>query len=58
MAKINIDPRTLNKSVFGYSEIWTQNDVFNLLERITGEAVPREHVCATAYSIRFLWFYL
>ncbi|OTA94710.1 hypothetical protein M434DRAFT_253549 [Hypoxylon sp. CO27-5] len=44
VAKIIADPRTLNKSVFIYSQVWTQNDVFNLLEKITGESVPREHV--------------
>ncbi|KAL4749483.1 hypothetical protein BDW72DRAFT_214061 [Aspergillus terricola var. indicus] len=36
-AKIISDPRTINKKVFAFTETWTQNQVFSLIERITGE---------------------
>ncbi|KAI5925127.1 NAD(P)-binding protein [Camillea tinctor] len=45
-ARIIADPRTLNKSVLAYGEVWCQNDVFDAIERIAGEPVPREHVSA------------
>lgn len=44
LARIIADPKTLNKQVFCYSEVWTQNDVFNLWERVTGESIPRDPV--------------
>ncbi|KAI1131415.1 NAD(P)-binding protein [Nemania abortiva] len=44
VARIIADPRTLNKMVFCYSQVLTQNGVFGLVERITGEPVPREYL--------------
>lgn len=42
VAKIIADPRTLSKSVFGYSAVHTQNAVWDILERVSGESVPRD----------------
>jgi hypothetical protein len=53
VARIITDSRTLNKSVFAYGEIWTQNSVWNTLERLSGETVPRKYVsliCLTVIS--------
>ncbi|KAH8886018.1 NAD(P)-binding protein [Thozetella sp. PMI_491] len=44
VARIVTDPRTLNKMVFAYSEVWTQNEVWDALERVTGETIPREYI--------------
>jgi hypothetical protein len=30
VARIIVDPKTLNKQVFCYSDMWTQNDVYEL----------------------------
>ncbi|SPJ78642.1 related to isoflavone reductase homolog P3 [Fusarium torulosum] len=43
VARIITDPRTLNKSVFIYNEIWTQNGLFDLLEKVSGEQIPRKY---------------
>lgn len=40
VARIIVDPRTLNKRVFAYGEVLTQNDAIALTERVTGEKVP------------------
>ncbi|KPM38526.1 hypothetical protein AK830_g8063 [Neonectria ditissima] len=42
VARIIVDPRTLNRSVFVYNEVRTQEDIFALLEAASGEAIPRE----------------
>ncbi|KAH7000339.1 hypothetical protein EDB80DRAFT_109974 [Ilyonectria destructans] len=44
VARIIADPRTLNKSVFVYNEIWTQEQIFTLLEKGSGEKIPREYL--------------
>lgn len=43
VAEIIADPRTLNKSVFAYTEVMTLNEMVKLQERISGEKieVPR-----------------
>ncbi|CAJ0554450.1 Ff.00g129630.m01.CDS01 [Fusarium sp. VM40] len=43
VARIITDPRTLNKSVFIYNEIWTQKGLFDLLEKVSGERIPRNY---------------
>jgi hypothetical protein len=52
VAKVIADPRTLNKSVFTYSEVLTSNEVFNIVERLSGEDLERKYVRGTllAYS--------
>ncbi|CAH0055650.1 unnamed protein product [Clonostachys solani] len=44
VARIIVDPRTLNKSVFVFNEIWTQNRIFDLMEKLSSEEIPRNHV--------------
>ena len=44
VARIIADPRTLNKQVFAYGDVITQNDAFDLVEKYTGETIPRNHV--------------
>ncbi|EQB44115.1 isoflavone reductase [Colletotrichum gloeosporioides Cg-14] len=42
VSRIIADPRTLNKMVFAYGDVITQNGAFELLEKVSGEAIPRE----------------
>ena len=44
LARVVLDPRTLNKMVFAYSEVKTQNEVYDLLERVSGETIPRNYL--------------
>lgn len=44
VARIIADPRTLSRSVFAYSELWTQNQIYDLLERLSQENIKRNHV--------------
>ncbi|KAJ0339230.1 hypothetical protein COL154_012514 [Colletotrichum chrysophilum] len=44
VSRIISDPKTLNKMVFAYGEVVTQNGAFELLEKVSREAVPREYV--------------
>lgn len=44
VARIIADPRTLNHMVFAYNELITQNQVYDLLEKMGGEKVKRNHV--------------
>ncbi|KAI3532382.1 isoflavone reductase family protein [Colletotrichum filicis] len=42
VSRIIADPRTLNKMVFAYGEVKTQNEAFDILEKVSGETVTRE----------------
>ncbi|KAF4913285.1 Isoflavone reductase-like protein [Colletotrichum viniferum] len=42
--RIIADRSTLNKMVFAYGEVITQNDAFELLERVSGETVRRQFI--------------
>ncbi|KAH7303345.1 hypothetical protein B0I35DRAFT_364420 [Stachybotrys elegans] len=44
VARIISDPRTLNRQVFAYGEVTTQNQVFQLVEKWSGEAIPRKYM--------------
>ncbi|KAJ9144968.1 Isoflavone reductase [Pleurostoma richardsiae] len=44
VAHIISDPKTLNKMVFAYNEVLTLNDVYDLLEKRSGETVDRNYV--------------
>lgn len=44
VAKIIVDDRTLNKMVLVYGEMWSQNEVYDLLEKISGEKLERKYV--------------
>ncbi|RBR10679.1 uncharacterized protein FIESC28_09385 [Fusarium coffeatum] len=41
LARIITDDRTLNKSVFAYNEVWTQEQIHSHLEKVSGEKIPR-----------------
>ncbi|KAJ4320122.1 hypothetical protein N0V84_006009 [Fusarium piperis] len=44
VARIITDERTLNQYVFAYNEVWTQNQIWDHLEKISGEKIPRTSV--------------
>ncbi|KAK2774807.1 isoflavone reductase family protein [Colletotrichum kahawae] len=44
VSRIIADQKTLNKMVFAYGEVMTQSNAFDLLEKVSGETVPREFV--------------
>ncbi|KAL7763912.1 hypothetical protein ACKLNR_007270 [Fusarium oxysporum f. sp. zingiberi] len=48
VAQIITDSRTLNRMVFAYNEIWTQNQIYDLLEKLSGERLDRKYVPAEA----------
>lgn len=48
MARIILDDRTLNKMVFAYNSVVTQNQIYDLLEEISDEKVTRNYVRLTA----------
>ncbi|PNP76834.1 hypothetical protein FNYG_09850 [Fusarium nygamai] len=41
IAKIITDERTLNKYIFAYNEVWTQEEIYSHLEKVSGEKIPR-----------------
>ncbi|KAJ9617103.1 hypothetical protein H2200_000824 [Cladophialophora chaetospira] len=44
------DERTLNAMVFVYNELWTSNQVYDLLEKLSGEKIPRKYTSAKDYE--------
>jgi uncharacterized protein YbjT (DUF2867 family) len=52
VARTITDPRTINKSVFCYSEMKTMTDVYNILDRVTGRKFERNYVCYTCHPCR------
>lgn len=44
VAKIIADPRTLNRMVFVYNELWTQQQIVDKVEELSGEKVERKYV--------------
>ncbi|KAK7455636.1 isoflavone reductase [Colletotrichum acutatum] len=44
VSRIIADQRTLNKMVFAYGEVMTQNEAFDILEKVSGETVYREFI--------------
>ncbi|KAI1413320.1 NAD(P)-binding protein [Hypoxylon sp. FL1857] len=44
VARIIADPRTLNKRVHVYNEVYTQNQIYNTVEKLTGETLPRTYI--------------
>ncbi|KAM7196691.1 hypothetical protein V8F33_006031 [Rhypophila sp. PSN 637] len=44
VAKIIADPRTLNRMVFAYTKLWTQTEVRDLMDRLSGEKCTREYM--------------
>lgn len=48
VSKIIVDDRTLNKMVFAYNTLMTQNQIYDLMEKISGEQIARNYVRSTA----------
>ncbi|KAJ7687138.1 isoflavone reductase family protein [Mycena rosella] len=46
VARIIKDPRTLNKFVITYSDVLSQNEIFGLMEEMSGEVIQRKYVSA------------
>ncbi|GAB1215709.1 hypothetical protein ATERTT37_004903 [Aspergillus terreus] len=44
VARIIVDDRTLNKMVFAYNTVTTQNQIYDLLEEISEEKIPRNYI--------------
>jgi hypothetical protein len=44
VARIIADPRTLNKAVFAYSEVLTQRQVWEAVERVGGEKLEYNYI--------------
>jgi hypothetical protein len=44
MARIIKDPRTLNKRVVTHSDELSQNQIWDIAEKISGESIPRNYV--------------
>jgi hypothetical protein len=44
VAKVIVDERTLNRMVFAYNIVITQNQVYDLMEEISGEKLERNYV--------------
>lgn len=44
VAKIIIDEQTLNRMVFAYNTVMTQNQVYDLIEEMSGEKLERNYV--------------
>ena len=53
VAKIISDERTLNKMVFCYDEVMTQNQIYELLEAISGEEIVRNYVSLTGFGFAY-----
>ncbi|BDD59645.1 hypothetical protein MPDQ_001772 [Monascus purpureus] len=54
VAKIIVDDRTLNKMVFAYNVVMTQNEIYSLLEEISGEKIERHYIPPEAIYHRVL----
>ncbi|KAL1599830.1 hypothetical protein SLS60_007635 [Paraconiothyrium brasiliense] len=52
VVRIISDPRTLNRMVFAYNEVITHNQIYDLLERLSGEKIPRRYVPAEKIRAR------
>lgn len=51
VARIICDPRTLNHMVFAYNEVWTYNQLYALLERLSGEKISRKYVSSMRWFV-------
>ncbi|EXF75697.1 hypothetical protein CFIO01_04630 [Colletotrichum fioriniae PJ7] len=47
-ARIIADPRTINKMVLVYGDIVSQNQIFDMLDRMSGETTKRDYMSAEA----------
>ncbi|CCF44437.1 isoflavone reductase [Colletotrichum higginsianum] len=44
VARIIADARTLNQKVFAYTDLRTHNEVYDLIEKLSGEKIEREYL--------------
>ncbi|KAM3513354.1 hypothetical protein MY11210_003038 [Beauveria gryllotalpidicola] len=44
VARVIADPRTLNKRVHVYNEVLTRNQVYDLVEKLSGETLERKYI--------------
>lgn len=58
VARIVADPRTLNRMVFAYGEMWTQKQIFDTLEEKSDEKIVNNRVShvASQDSMALEWF--
>lgn len=47
VARIITDDRVENKMVLVYNEMWSKTAIYDLLEKLSGETIPREYVSRT-----------
>jgi hypothetical protein len=47
VARIVADARTLNKAVFAFNTVLTTNQIYEVLERVSGETIERIYVSLT-----------
>ncbi|KAK1656699.1 hypothetical protein BDP55DRAFT_568815 [Colletotrichum godetiae] len=50
VVRIINDPRTLNRMVLAYNEVMTRNQLYDLVEDLSGEKLERKYVSANAIS--------
>lgn len=56
VARIISDPRTLNKKVHVYNEVYTGNQVYDLVEKLSGENLERKYVCLPSWRPQLATF--
>lgn len=54
VARIIADPRTLNRQVFAYAEVWTPNQRYELIEKLSGEKIERRYVSLRLFTLRLI----
>ncbi|KAF7557002.1 hypothetical protein G7Z17_g1003 [Cylindrodendrum hubeiense] len=52
VARIIADPRTLNRMVLAYDEVLTHNQLYDQVEQVSGETLPRKYVTAEEIKSR------
>lgn len=50
--RIICDHRTLNRMVFAYNEVCTHNQMYDLMERLSGEKLERKYVGVPTQAVR------
>ncbi|KNG81811.1 isoflavone reductase family protein [Aspergillus nomiae NRRL 13137] len=46
VARIISDPRTLNQAVYTWSDVLTENEIFDMMEELSGEKIDRTYMSA------------
>lgn len=52
VAKVIADPRTLNKKVLAYTDVLTANQVYDIMEDLSGEKTVRKYVSRSVLSVK------